>query len=149
MSSVGVFQRASVVGVLMAALGGMAACVDPPAAPTRFAPYSQTDLRVGSGTAVVTGNIIRVHYTGWFFEETAPEQKGAVFESSRTGSPIQLAVGSSGVIFGWNQGLPGMQVGGLRRLVIPPSLGYGGFRTGPVPPWTTMVFEIELVAIDQ
>jgi FKBP-type peptidyl-prolyl cis-trans isomerase len=58
-------------------------------------------------------------------------------------------VGSSGVIFGWNQGLPGMQVGGLRRLVIPPSFGYGGFRTGPVPPWTTMIFEIELVAIDQ
>ena len=72
-----------------------------------------------------------------------------VFETSLGKEPIQIVVGSSGVIFGWNQGIPGMQVGGLRRLVIPPSQAYGAFRTGPVPPWSTLVFEIEAVSIDE
>ncbi len=137
------------LGVLGALLGGLAACVNSPAGPTRFAPFSQADLRVGTGPTVTTGDIVTVHYTAWFYEEGEPEQKGAAFETSRTGSPLQLTVGSSGVIFAWNQALPGMQPGGLRRLVVPPSAGYGGFRTGPIPPWTTLVFEIELVSIDE
>jgi FKBP-type peptidyl-prolyl cis-trans isomerase len=135
-------------GALVVALGGMTGCVEMPTGPTRFAPYSQADLRVGSGDAVETGDVVTVHYTGWFYDETRPDQKGAIFETSRAIAALQITVGSSGVIFGWNQGLPGMQVGGLRRLVIPPSSGYGGFRTGPVPPWTTMIFEIELISID-
>ena len=128
MSLGGSCRRASRLGALLIALGGAAACVNPPMEPTRFATYSQTDLRVGSGTPVVAGDVITVHYTGWFYDETRPEQKGAVFESSLATEPLQIGVGSTGVIFGWNQGLPGMQVGGLRRLVVPPSLGYGGFR---------------------
>lgn len=142
-------RRASGLGALMIVFAGATACVSSPMGPTRFAPFSQTDLRAGTGPAVVTGDVVTVHYTGWFFDETRPEQKGAVFESSLGTAPLQVAVGSSSLIAGWNQGLPGLQVGGLRRLVIPPSLGYGGFRTGPVPPWTTLIFEIELVSIDQ
>jgi FKBP-type peptidyl-prolyl cis-trans isomerase FkpA len=149
MSSAGCVRKVCALGALAAVLGGLTACVNSPAGPTRFAPYSQTDLRLGTGPAVVSGDLITVHYTAWFYEDGQPEQKGAALETSRTGAPLQLSVGSSGVIFAWNQGLPGMQPGGLRRLVVPPSVGYGGFRTGPIPPWTTLVFEIELVSIDE
>jgi FKBP-type peptidyl-prolyl cis-trans isomerase FkpA len=137
------------VTALAAGLGALSGCVSSPAGPTRFAPYSQTDLRTGTGATVAAGQIIAVHYTGWFYDETRPDQKGAAFETSLGGSPLEIQVGSTQVIFGWNQGLPGMQVGGLRRLVIPPSVGYGGFRTGPIPPWTTLIFEIEVVSIVQ
>jgi FKBP-type peptidyl-prolyl cis-trans isomerase FkpA len=134
---------------LLAGLGALNACVSSPMAPTNYAPYSQTDLRLGTGAAVVTGSVITVNYTGWFYDETRPDQKGPLFETSLATSPLQIQVGSSGIIFGWNQGLPGMLVGGLRRLVIPPSVGYGGFRTGPIPPYTTLIFEIEVVSLEQ
>ncbi len=142
-------RRACGIGAMLAVLGGLNACVNSPMGPSRFAPYSQTDLRVGTGPAIATGDIITVHYTGWFYRDDQPEQKGAAFETSLGKEPIQIAVGSSGVIFGWNQGIPGMQVGGLRRLVIPPSQAYGAFRTGPVPPWSTLIFEIEAVSIEE
>jgi len=140
-------RQACILAALTAGLGASTACVSSPAGPTRFAPYSQTDIRVGTGATVVAGNVIAVHYTGWFYDETRPDQKGAAFETSLGGSPLEVQIGSTQVIFGWNQGVPGMQVGGLRRLVIPPSVGYGGFRTGPIPPWTTLIFEIEVVSI--
>ena len=56
-------------------------------------------------------------------------------------------LGASQVIAGWEQGVPGMNVGGRRRLVIPPSLAYGGFRSGAIPPYSTLVFEIELLEV--
>ncbi len=148
MFSVKSLRRAFAATALTAGCGILNACVSSPSAPSHFAPFAQADLRVGTGPAVAAGNTISVHYTGWFYDETKPDQKGAAFETSLGGNPIQFLLGSTQVIFGWNQGLPGTQVGGLRRLVIPPSVGYGGFRTGPVPPWTTLIFEIEVVSID-
>lgn len=141
-------RRACIVSALVISLGTLTACVSAPEGPTKFAAFSQTDLRVGTGAAVVAGQVISVHYTGWFYDETRPDQKGASFETSLATQPIQFQLGSTQVIFGWNQGIPGMQVGGLRRLVIPPSVGYGAFRTGPIPPWTTLIFEVEVVSID-
>jgi len=88
-----------------------------------------------------------VHYTGWLFDESRPDQKGTQFDSSRGGDPFIFALGFSQVIAGWDEGLVGMQVGGIRRLVIPPSLGYGSVRNGPIPPHATLVFEIELLAL--
>jgi FKBP-type peptidyl-prolyl cis-trans isomerase FkpA len=123
------------------------ACVDAPSAPTQFAPFSQTDLRVGTGAVVADRDILNVSYAGWLYDETAPGNKGPVFDATAPGATLQFALGTGAVIRGWDQGLVGMRVGGLRRLVIPPSLGYGGTREGILPPNATLVFEIELVRI--
>ncbi len=116
-------------------------------APSGSAPYSQIDLRVGPGDQAATGQVVTVHYTGWLYDENATERKGLQFDSSAGGAPFTFALGFGQVIGGWDQGLPGMRVGGLRRLVIPPSLAYGDARTGPIPPNATLVFDIELVGV--
>ena len=132
------------LGVLSAVVTG---CSGSPTAPTHYAPFSQTDLRAGTGAAAVAGSVITVHYTGWLYNESQPEQKGVQFDSSVGGTAFTFTLGAGSVIGGWEQGLVGMQAGGLRRLVIPPSLGYGASRTGPIPPNATLVFEVELLDV--
>jgi FKBP-type peptidyl-prolyl cis-trans isomerase len=124
-----------------------ASCSDTPTAPPSFAPFSQLDLRVGTGTEATAGKILFAHYTGWLFDPTQPDGKGLQFETSRGGDPIDFTLGTQQVIAGWDQGLVGMKVGGLRRLVIPPSLAYGQFRNNSIPQYSTLVFEIELMDV--
>lgn len=126
----------------------LAACDDAPTAPSHFAPFTQGDLRVGSGAEAGNGSVVSVHYTGWLFNATQPEEKGAVFDTSRGLQPFVFTLGAGQVIAGWDRGLVGMKVGGLRRLVIPPSLAYGPARNGPIPPNATLIFEIELLAVE-
>ena len=121
------------------------ACGGSPTTPS--APFSQSDIRVGTGATAASGNTLSVNYTGWLYDASKPEQKGAKFESSIGGTPLSFTLGSGQVIPGWDQGIPGMRVGGLRRLVIPPSLAYGGNRNGPIPPNATLVFEVELLSV--
>jgi FKBP-type peptidyl-prolyl cis-trans isomerase FkpA len=125
----------------------LAGCTDPPASPSGFAPFSQTDLRVGAGPAAAVNNIIVVNYTGWFYESARPQNKGLQFDTSAGRGPLEFVLGVGEVIAGWDQGLVGLRVGGLRRLVIPPSLAYGGIRNGIVPANATLVFEVELVEV--
>ncbi len=122
-------------------------CATSPAAPTVGAPYSQTDLTVGTGAAAASGNTVSVNYTGWMYDANKPDQKGLVFDTSLGRGPLSFVLGDNQVIPGWEKGVPGMRVGGLRRLVIPPSLAYGGTRNGSIPPYTTLVFEIELLSV--
>jgi FKBP-type peptidyl-prolyl cis-trans isomerase FkpA len=122
-------------------------CSDSLTAPSNYAPYSQTDLRVGTGGDAVNGKVITVNYTGWFYGEARPDKKGPVFDTSEGGEPFTFMLGVGEVIAGWDQGVFGMKVGGLRRLVIPPSLAYGSYRNGSIPPNATLVFEIELLEI--
>ncbi len=112
------------------------------------APFSQTDLIVGTGATAVSGNTLTVNYTGWIYDPTAAENKGRQFDSSN-GTPITFQLGAGRVILGWDQGLPGMKVGGKRRLVIPPDLAYGstGAGNGVVPPYATLVFDVDLVSL--
>jgi FKBP-type peptidyl-prolyl cis-trans isomerase len=100
------------------------------------------DLVVGSGTAANTGDQVTVHYTGWL-------QDGTKFDSSLdSGQPYTFTLGAGGVIPGWEQGIPGMKVGGKRRLTIPPDLAYGAQGYPPViPPNATLIFEVELLDV--
>ena len=90
-----------------------------------------------------------MHYTGWLYAAGAPDHMGQKFDSSRDhGQPFTFRIGAGEVIAGWDQGVAGMKVGGQRRLVIPPELGYGARGAGGViPPGATLLFDVELVGI--
>jgi FKBP-type peptidyl-prolyl cis-trans isomerase len=133
--------------LVLAVLAMATACSESVTSPSGQAPFGQTDLRAGTGAAVINGSVVKVHYTGWLYRESGTDGKGLQFETSRSGEPFQFTVGVGAVIEGWDQGLPGMRVGGLRRLVIPPSLAYGSFRNGVIPANATLVFEIELLEV--
>jgi FKBP-type peptidyl-prolyl cis-trans isomerase FkpA len=111
------------------------------------APYSQTELHIGSGTEATSGTVVTVNYTGWLYDRTKTDGKGIQFDSSANAGPFSFALGFGQVIAGWDRGVPGMKIGGIRRLVVPPSLAYGSARYGPIPPDATLVFDIELVDV--
>ena len=134
--------RLFAIGLLSAAAAG---CAGSPTSPSNYAPFSQTDLRLGTGATAATGGTLTMNYTGWLYDTTRPDQKGLQFDSSVGRTSFTFTLGSGQVIDGWDQGVAGMKVGGLRRLVIPPSLAYGGTRNGPIPPNATLVFDIELL----
>ena len=99
------------------------------------------DMTLGSGGAVKSGDTISVHYIGRLTD-------GTKFDSSYDrGEPITFTVGSGGIIKGFDSGVVGMQVGGKRKLTIPPELGYGAQESGAIPANSTIIFEVELVKI--
>lgn len=108
-----------------------------------------TDTKIGEGAEAVPGQLITVHYTGWLFDEGAPDNKGRKFDSSRDrGEPFTFELGAGHVIQGWDNSFAGMRVGGQRTLVIPPEQGYGARGAGGViPPNATLIFEVELLAV--
>ncbi len=108
------------------------------------------DLQPGTGPAIGQGENAEVHYTGWLFDETAENNLGSKFDSSHDhGDTFTFKVGAGQVIRGWDLGVEGMQVGGKRRLIIPPDLGYGARGAGGViPGGATLIFDVELVGID-
>lgn len=133
---------------LLACAAFAAGCSDAPTAPDNNAPFTQTDLLIGTGTAAAAGNLLTVQYTGWYYNASQTDRKGAQFDSSVGGTPFSFTLGAGQVIQGWEQGLAGMRVGGIRRLVVPPALGYGAFRYGPIPPNATLLFELELLGVE-
>lgn len=100
------------------------------------------DLVLGGGAEAKIGDTVSVHYTGTF-------ENGKKFDSSYDrGEPFEFTIGAREVIEGWDEGIPGMKVGGKRRLVIPPELGYGEGGSPPtIPPNAILTFEVELVSI--
>jgi len=101
-----------------------------------------TDLVVGTGAESKTGDTVSVHYVGTLLD-------GTKFDSSKDrGEPFEFTLGQNRVIQGWEQGVLGMKVGGTRKLIIPPTLGYGSADMGTIPPNSTLVFEVELLAIN-
>ena len=134
------FAIAALLAVTVAACGGSS---DSPTAPSANVPFSTVDVRVGTGAEANTGRVVTVNYAGYLYSATAAENKGTRFDSGT----LPFTVGS-GVIPGFSQGVIGMRVGGIRRVIIPPSLGYGSQGSPPrIPGNATLVFEIELLTV--
>ena len=101
------------------------------------------DIVVGTGAAAVAGKNVTMQYTGWTSD-------GKMFDSSRQSGrgPFEVDnLGQGQVITGWNEGIQGMKLGGVRRLLIPPALAYGASGSGPIPPNATLTFDVQLVCI--
>jgi FKBP-type peptidyl-prolyl cis-trans isomerase FkpA len=132
--------------LLAAACGGNTGGNATPPPPASF---SQTDLAAGTGTQTAKGAHVTVKYTGWIYDAGKPDSKGTKFDSSDDHGPLTFTLGVGEVIPGWDQGFTGMRVGGKRRLIIPPNLGYGAEGTpgGPIPPNAGLVFEMELLDV--
>lgn len=121
---------------ILAGCGG-----DSGTSPTTGGTLEVADLVIGTGATAAAGDGVTVHYVGTF-------TNGTVFDSSYSrGTPLSFRLGAGQVIPGFEQGIVGMRVGGKRRLTIPPSLAYGSAGQGPIPPNTTIVFEVDLVSI--
>jgi FKBP-type peptidyl-prolyl cis-trans isomerase len=100
------------------------------------------NLVVGTGTAAASGNTVSVTYVGAL-------QDGTIFDASSEhgGQPFSFTLGAGQVIPGWDIGVAGMKVGGLRRLIISPSLGYGAEAVGPIPANSTLTFDVTLLGV--
>lgn len=130
----------TLLAVTVAACGGD---TETPTAPSANVPFSTVDVRTGTGAEANTGRNATVSYAGYLYSATAAENKGTRFDSGA----FTFTVGV-GVIQGFSQGVIGMRVGGIRRVIIPPSLGYGAAGRPPeIPGNATLVFEIELLAV--
>jgi FKBP-type peptidyl-prolyl cis-trans isomerase len=107
-------------------------------------PFGITDLVVGTGAEAVNGRTVTLNYTLWLYHPTAAENKG---RQVQTGT-YPFVLGTGNAIQGWHQGIPGMRVGGRRRIVIPPALAYGAQGSPPdIPGNATILFEVELVNV--
>jgi FKBP-type peptidyl-prolyl cis-trans isomerase len=100
------------------------------------------DVKVGEGAEASAGKTVTVHYVGTL-------TNGSKFDSSRDrGKGFSFRLGAGQVIKGWDQGVAGMKIGGVRKLTIPPALGYGARGFPPViPPDSTLLFEVELLSV--
>jgi FKBP-type peptidyl-prolyl cis-trans isomerase FkpA len=104
------------------------------------------DVVTGEGEEARSGAYVTVHYTGWLYEDG---EAGRKFDSSKDrNDPFSFPLGAGHVIRGWDEGVAGMRIGGKRKLIIPPDLGYGARGAGGViPPNATLLFEVELLGV--
>ena len=111
--------------------------------------FQKIDTKVGTGEEAVIGKTVNVHYTGWVYDENAPDKKGRKFDSSYDRKEhFSFMLGAGRVIKGWDRGVAGMKVGGQRTLIIPPSMAYGSRGAGNIiPPDATLIFDVELVGL--
>jgi FKBP-type peptidyl-prolyl cis-trans isomerase len=142
-------MRSVSLALVVAAIASLASAdVGGPSKPTGKPIITASGLRyyeltVGSGATAQSGDIARVHYTGWLTD-------GRKFDSSYDhGQPLRFWLGKGNVIAGWDEGVVGMRVGGKRQLLIPAKLGYGAKGTAGIPPNADLVFEVELVGLDK
>ena len=141
------FHVVLLVGAVMAT--GCGSSPTSPSSSSSDVTFSSVDLTVGNGDTVAKGDRIKVWYTGWIYVKSAPGNKGESFDSNRARELFRYIVGTGHVIEGWDQGVPGMKVGGIRRLIIPPELAYGSQGQGPIQPGATLIFEIEVVEVEK
>lgn len=141
--------------LLVAAALSVSACggdagVEEPEMTTTDSGLMFTTTQTGSGTEAAAGDAVSVHYTGWLYDPESDSGRGAKFDSSvDRGQPFGFALGAGRVIAGWDEGVAGMLVGEKRELIIPPDLAYGSRGAGgDIPPDATLLFEVELLAVE-
>jgi FKBP-type peptidyl-prolyl cis-trans isomerase FkpA len=125
---------------------GVSACgSSSPTAPDQSSiAFSQIDLTVGTGTEATAGTTASVNYGGWLYSDTAADHKGQQFDANS----FAFVVGAGTIIKGFDNGVTGMKIGGVRRLIVPPSLAYGTTGNGgAIPPNAALVFDIQLVNV--
>ena len=122
----------------------------PPKETSNMTDLIKTDIKLGEGAEAKAGQHVTVHYTGWLYDASAPDNKGKKFDSSRDRrEPFDFPLGAGHVIKGWDVGVQGMKIGGQRTLIIPANMGYGARGAGGViPPNATLVFDVELLGVN-
>jgi FKBP-type peptidyl-prolyl cis-trans isomerase FkpA len=115
--------------------------------------FTTTDITVGTGAPAVAGNRVTVNYTGWLYNQSGADSKGAQFDTSLQAgrTPLDFVLGNANILTGFQQGVLGMRVGGKRRVYIPSNLAYGSQpppQSG-IPPNAALVFEMDLVTLVQ
>ena len=120
------------------------------AAPSLEASFEAKDVKAGRGPVAAAGQTAIVEYTGWLYDPKQKGGKGRKFDSSIGREPFRFVLGAGRVIRGWDLGVTGMRVGGIRRLVIPAQLAYGarGAGGGLIPPFATLLFRVELIGLE-
>ena len=131
--------------IVLTLLAAASACgSSSPTAPDQSSvAYSQTDFTVGTGAEALAGKTVTVQYAGWLYNETGQDKKGTQFDAGT----YSFLLGANQVIKGFDTGVTGMKVGGTRRVIIPPGLGYGATGSGPIPPNAALVFDLALVNV--
>ena len=111
--------------------------------------YKVIDLTPGTGASPHPGDQITVNYTGWLYDPGKTDNKGKQFDTSNGRGPFTFTLRTGQVIPGWDAGFTDMRIGGTRRLIIPPTFGYGaqGTPDGTIPPNATLVFEMQLLDV--
>lgn len=128
----------------MALIVAVAGCSkETPTSPSANVPFSTVDLRVGTGAEATAGRAVSVNYAVYLYSASAAENKGRPIDAGN----FPFTIGATNVIPGFSQATLGMRVGGLRRAIIPPNLAYGAQGSGDIPPNATLVFDLELVAV--
>ena len=149
-------RRRPIRAAILLAAGALAGCggggdapttPEPPAPPAPLdVPFGFTDLEAGDGPEVQEGWLLAIAYIGWLYDEAAPDNKGSEFISVAAEDPDSFRFGVGQVIPGIDRGMAGMRVGGKRRIVVPPDLGFGAQGNNLVPGNATLLFEVGLVA---
>lgn len=108
------------------------------------------DIKTGTGAEAKSGDTIVVHYTGWLEDSAGSGKTGKKFDSSvDRKEPLEVKIGVGYVIKGWDMGIPGMKIGGKRKLIIPHQIGYGKYGAGDdIPGFATLIFEVELLKVN-
>lgn len=113
---------------------------------TRIIPFAVTDLVIGDGAEALAGRTVIISYDGFLFDDAQPESKGLLVDSSRAEI---FVLGAGEVIDAFERGVPGMRVGGVRRIETPPDLAFGDVQNGAIPPNSSLVYDVTLLgAVD-
>jgi FKBP-type peptidyl-prolyl cis-trans isomerase FkpA len=118
-----------------------------PAHAARSIALKKIDTVVGSGRLAMKGDTVVVQYGAWLFAPRQAGQRGASFDTVSGNESFSFKLGAGSVIPGWEEGVPGMRVGGKRSLIVPASMAFGKTGNGPVPPGANLIFEIELLDV--
>lgn len=139
--------------LLLLALPLLAACHRTPPPPYKGGRVDHLIIKdqvKGTGAKAEPGMDVTVDYTGWLYDKHAKHLRGKKFDSTADRSPLTFEIGGGRVIKGWEKGLVGMRVGGVRELLIPPDLAYGDRGAGSViPPGASLVFEVKLLKVQK